>query len=340
MEEFMSPFPIMILNSPKIDGLIFRRVRGKEDAELIYNLRKGCIEEDNVDLLSASEGLPDINEIRAALVSATESNQLDNRILAEINQEIIGYGMIDSWYEMDDRWVYLILGWVLPKWRGLGIGTTLLQWGENLAKRSASLEHPGERFEFAANSNSTQPESTKLLLNEGYQVGYTVLEMSLDFTKIPPISPLPTGLEIRPVRPEHNVSIAISIGESYQNEYENHRFQISWNLLETISRLDEPSHNPEPWQIAWAGNDVVGNVIPIIEKGRAIMYDISVRPSWRGQGLARALLTRALWDLRERGIEVVRLNTVKEFPTKAYELYQSVGFEVLKEFPRYRKYVG
>jgi len=333
----MLPFPITITDAPEIEGLHFRFVGGEEDTEAIHNLRSSCAEQDKVDLLSATEGLPGIDEIREALIAATESDQLNYRILAEINQEVVGYGMIDSWYEMDERWVYLILGWVIPKWRGHGIGTALIHWGEQVAKRFATINHPGERIEFAANSNTTQPESTNLLLNEGYRVGYTVLEMGLDLTKIPPISPLPAGIEIRPVLPEHNMSIAFSIGKSYQNEYENHRFQNSWNLLETLSRLSEPPQNPDLWQIAWAGNDIVGNVIPLYEKGRAIMYDISVRPAWRGHGLARALLTRSLWDLRERGIEVVRLNTVKEFPTKAYELYQSVGFEVLKEFPRYRK---
>jgi GNAT superfamily N-acetyltransferase len=64
---------------------------------------------------------------------------------------------------------------------------------------------------------------------------------------------------------------------------------------------------------------------------------ISVRPAWRRQGLARALLTRALWDLRGRGVDVIRLNTVAEFRTRALDLYYSVGFRVLKEFPRHRK---
>ncbi|MHB8132617.1 MAG: GNAT family N-acetyltransferase [Anaerolineaceae bacterium] len=333
----MLPFSIPITKTLEIKGLNFRNVLGEEDAELIYQLRKSCVEQDQVDLLSASEGLPSIDEIRLALISAKETGQLNNRLLAEIDQEVVGYSMIDSWYEMDERWVYLILGWVKPKWRNYGLGTALLRWGETVAKKISILEHPGERFEFAANSNTTQIESTRLLLNEGYQVGYTVLEMSLDFSKIPPISPLPTGVEIRPVRPEHNVSIAISIGESYQNEYENHRFQNSWDLYETISRLSESSQNPDLWQIAWIGNEVVGNVIPLVEKGRAIMYDISVRPALRGKGLARALLTRSLWDLRYRGIDVIRLNTVKEFPTRAYELYKSVGFRILKEFPRFRK---
>jgi len=52
------------------------------------------------------------------------------------------------------------------------------------------------------------------------------------------------------------------------------------------------------------------------------------------------LLLRALHSLRARGIGVVRLHTRADFRTHARDLYHSVGFRVLKEFPRYRKPLG
>ena len=137
--------------------------------------------------------------------------------------------------------------------------------------------------------------------------------------------------------PEHYPLIASSIGEAYQGEYADGRFRETWKWEESVARLSAPRQDPTLWQIAWAGQQVVGQVLPLIESGRALMYDISVRPAWRRQGLARALLTRALWDLRGRGMDVIRLNTVAEFRTRARDLYYSVGFRVLKDFPRYRK---
>lgn len=35
--------------------------------------------------------------------------------------------------------------------------------------------------------------------------------------------------------------------------------------------------------------------------------------------------------------KTIRLHIVAEFKTRARDLYQSLGFRVLKEFPRYRK---
>jgi len=326
-----------VANMPAIEGFAFRPICGEADADAVYALRSGCVECDQVDLLSASESLPSRDEMHAALAEIVAAQRQNQRLLAEVNGQVVGYGLVDSWSEDDGRWVYLILGWVLPAWRGRGIGTAMLQWGEQTARQLAADEHPGERFEFAANASSTQPEATALLLHEGYSAGYTVLEMGLDFSAVPPVHPLPPGVEVRPARPEHLPLIAASMGEAYQHEYADNRFQETWKLEESVARLSAPRQNPTLWQIAWAGEMVVGDVMPLIEGGRALMYDISVRPAWRRRGLARALLTRALWGLRGRGIDVIRLNTVAEFRTRARDLYYSVGFRVLKEFPRYRK---
>ena len=213
----------------------------------------------------------------------------------------------------------------------------MLRWGERTARQTAATDHPGEPFEFASNASSTEPDAAALLLHEGYDVGYTVLEMALDNAALLPPQPLPAGLEVRPVLPEHYPLIADSMGESYRNEYPGHRFQEAQDAADSIAGLSAPGHDPTLWQVAWDDQQVVGLVIPQVEKGRAFLYDVSVRPAWRRRGLARSLLTRALHNVRERGVEIIRLNTVAEFPTCARNLYHSVGFRVVKEFPRYRK---
>lgn len=322
---------------PPVAGLSLRPVRGAEDADGVYALRLGCVEADQVDLDSTSESLPSRDEIAAMLARCVASEQSGRRLVAEIAGQIVGYTLVEEWFERDGRWVFLILGWVLPAWRGRGIGSAMLHWGEATARQLATHEHRGMPFEFAANASSTQHDATALLLNAGYRAGYTVLEMGLDLAAMPSIHPMPPGVEVRLARPEHIPAIAHSMQEAYRDEYDGNRFQESHTYDESVAGLSTPEHDPALWQIAWYGQQVVGNVIPVVQDRRAYLYDISVRPAWRRQGLARALLTRALWDLRQRGLTVIRLNTVAEFPTRARDLYTSVGFRLLKEFPRYRK---
>ena len=89
--------------------------------------------------------------------------------------------------------------------------------------------------------------------------------------------------------------------------------------------------------MAWEGEEVAGQVLCKIERGRGEVYEVSVRSEWRRRGLARGLLAFGLRALQERGVSPVRLHTVSEFPTQAKNLYGSVGFHVRKAFPRYRK---
>jgi len=71
--------------------------------------------------------------------------------------------------------------------------------------------------------------------------------------------------------------------------------------------------------------------------GQAYLSQLSVRPAWRRRGLARALLIRALRDVRQRGEQVIWTDTFAEYQTRAMDLYFSLGFYVAKEFWRYRK---
>lgn len=321
---------------PAVDGLSFRPVR-TDDAEAIYAVRAGCVERDQVDLLSTSEGLPDAAAMREFLAGLVAAGQQDRRLVAEVNGRVVGYTLLDSWREDDGRWVYLILGWVLPEWRQRGIGTAMLRWAEDRVRRLAAEEHPGEPFELAANASSTETDTTALLQNEGYRAGYTVLEMALDPDALPPVAPLPPGIDVRPVLPEHYPLIVAAMQDAYRDEYAGNRFQESHDSEESLAELLDMGHDRALWQVAWAGDQVAGAVLPVVERGRVRMYDISVRPAWRRRGLARALLTRALHDLRGRGYDVIRLSTVAEFRTRARDLYTGVGFRVVKEFPRYRK---
>jgi mycothiol synthase len=82
---------------------------------------------------------------------------------------------------------------------------------------------------------------------------------------------------------------------------------------------------------------VAGQVLVAIAKGRGELFEVSVRQPWRRRGVGRALVTQAVHGLRAAGCDEIRLHTNGSFPTRAMDLYRSVGFEVLKEFPRYRK---
>lgn len=261
----------------------------------------------------------------------------------------------------DGVWVYLTLGWLLPVWRGQGIGTAMLHWTEaRIRTLAATLQPPihGEpggakggnagRIEFAANASSTEYEATALLRAEGYIPRYTMLELVLDATVALPDLPLPAGLVVRPVQPAHYRAIAASVYESYRDAFDHDRFDeihAEDAVADYVAGLQGSQHDPTLWQVAWDSEQVaapkgflpLGQVLSVIEQGQGRVFDVAVRHAWRRRGLARTLLVRAVRTLRERGIETIRLHTNADFKTRAIDLYESVGFRVRKEFPRYRK---
>jgi ribosomal protein S18 acetylase RimI-like enzyme len=318
-------------------GTIYRPVRGPEDAPALLAVHLGRQVCDAVDPLGRSEAFPTLAGLTAFLTATAQKGETECWRVAEVDGVVAGYGRIIEWQEADGMWVYLALGWVLPQWRGNGIGTALLRWGEATADRLATADHPGEPYEYAANASSTEPDATALLLNEGFSAGYTILEMEHDRAFPLPEPALPPGLAMRPVEPDHLLPISESIHEAYRNEYAGDRYREIFDPRQYAVELAGPGYDPTLWRVAWAGDEVAGQALSMIDKGYSEVFEVSVRPCWRRQGVARALLLSALRGLRERNVEVIRLGTVAEFRTHAHDLYRSVGFRVLKEFPRYRK---
>lgn len=333
----MSAAPTSLPHALAVPGLSLRPLRGEEDAADLAAVRAGCALRDRVDPLSISESVPTRESMRATLARALANGQQAGWLIAEVQGHVVGYSQLVSWPEADGTLVYLTLGWVLPSWRGQGIGTCMLKRTEERIRRLAADEHPGARSEFAANASSTQTQATALLLHEGYRAAYTVLEMGLDPCAALPTGALPEGIHVRPVTPDQYPAIAHCVGESYKHEYAGGRFGEEFDPDDFISKLRDARHDPTLWQVAWDGEQVVGVALSVVEGGRAEVFEVCVRPGWRRRGIARGLLTRALHNLRARGCESIRLRTVAEFRTRARDLYESVGFGVLKEFPRYRK---
>jgi len=329
-------------DAPAIAGLHFRPARGAEDAEALYAVHTGRLAHDAVDPLSSLEDVPSLEGLRAALSQAAAENQFDQWLVAQIDDQVVGYSQIENWPEGDGTWVYLTLGWVLPEWRGRGIGAAMLHWTEARIRRLAAADHPGAKIEFAANASSTEKEATALLLDAGYRAGYTILEMALDAATPVPLHPLPAGVDVRPVQAEHYPLIAASIHEFFQQEYDEGRFNewFDFDLDAAVARLRHPRHDPALWQVAREGDRIAGLALSVVANGVGEVFELCVRPACRRRGLGRALMARAIHSLRVRGVEVIRLRTNADFRTRAKDLYRSVGFRILKEFPRYRKPFG
>ncbi len=316
-------------DAPQIDGLVFRRP-SPQDASALASLYLR-------QRAQTSEAASALDAEREAqfrhLSNAAGDGSLENWIVAEIDGSMVGINQVIWWLEHDGTWVYLNLGLVDEAWRGRGLGTALIRWSEARTRQLAAQHDNGGQWEYAANANTDEPDATALVHAEGYYVVYTVLALKMtSFDRVPEAA-LPEGFELRPVLPEQHRAVWQSIRESYQKG----RYSQTSTEADFQRYFESPSADPDLWLVAWSGDEIAGQVLCRIENGVGTVYEVSVRPAYRRHGLARALLAAGLRRLQARDAAAVEIMTVSEFPTRAKDLYASVGFELVKELPRYRK---
>lgn len=97
--------------------------------------------------------------------------------------------------------------------------------------------------------------------------------------------------------------------------------------------------------MAWEGDEVVGMVLNFIDtkenlafgRKRGYTENIAVRRPWRRRGIARALIATSLRMLKERGMEEAALGVDTQNLSGALRLYESLGYQPVKQFITYRK---
>lgn len=311
----------------------FRPTIGPEDAPKLIAVQDARREADDVRHGLSFEYLPTLNGYRQKL----ENDDPNDWIIVQSGSEVVGYGyLVPSWAEHNGRQVYLHLGWMKPAARGQGIGRELLARLEARCHEKAVQEGKADNAEYAANASGTEVSAQHLLRASGYSAIYTAIEMRFTPTQVTSL-PLPEGLTLRPVLPEHHRALWQCIGDAYYVHGADNRGRQIPTEDDYNRYFKSDSADPSLWFVAWEPSRIAGVVLCRIENDVADVYEVSVAHAHRRKGLAKALLTTALAELRRRNVSAIRLITWRENPSAAWRLYESVGFETIKEFPRWRK---
>ena len=276
------PKEIELGDAPSIRGLLFRPFRGPGDLRGFAAVRAACAVEDRVDNLSSVEGVPTLADLEERMVAAEGFDPAQDVLVAQVNGEVVGYSSAIWWTETDGTWVYLTLGWVLPPWRGRGIGTAMLHWTQaRLRDLAASYLTQGKAF-LAANASETETDTAALLAYEGYRPAFSVIELGMeDLTGLQPI-PLPEGFVTRPLRAADLPDLHRSMDEAYLGD----AFSVSHPYKAWVAGQMDLS----TWHVAWdaATGGIAGQVQAVLYQGRGEVAEVSVGAPYRRRGLGRA----------------------------------------------------
>jgi ribosomal protein S18 acetylase RimI-like enzyme len=316
-----------------MSDLRFRNIQGMDDAVALIRIHTLCNE-----IEGAAPG--SLEEYRPTPAWYEKNLNLLNPadwILAEMDGTVVGYGQTRwNWAERDGAHVFFHASWVAPQWRGKGIGTPLVNLLEARCREKA-LHTRAAYYEFGAGSSDRERDTCLRLESNGYTLAYTSWEMALEPACLIEVAPLPDGYHLRPVTLEQHQAIWQCIGDAYDVSCPSGRFTPASTEEGFDGHFRSKAADPTLWFVAWQGSRVAGQVLCRVHAHCGEVFEVSIGYGHRRRGLARALLTRGIAALRQRGVGEIRLGTRYEYPTQAWQLYEQVGFRRVGVFPRWRK---
>jgi mycothiol synthase len=322
---------------PPLPGLSVRGFSGASDIPKIVRVMNESWAADLSDLVITSDEL---------IESYSHPQNFDPKkdlLLVEVDRDLIGVGSVTWSDRRSGLRVYTHQAHLLPHWRGMGVRHFMLRKNEARLREIADSEGSNKKRVFEVWTNLETNHWKSVLESSGYNPSWYVFEMIRSLDEDIPGLPLPEGIEVRPVDKGNYRAVWDAAKEAHRDErdYSDERWSdVSYGLFTKSGRF-----TPELFQIAWAGDEVVGGVHNFIDEEENALLNrawghtetIFVRRPWRKRGIARALIAKSLRLLKERGLEFATLDVDAENPSGALRLYTSVGYRCDKRFVFFRK---
>jgi mycothiol synthase len=214
--------------------------------------------------------------------------------------------------------------WVQPTFRGRGLGTALLTWTEDAARRQAW----SDLFQITSDNDRA---GTSLLEAHAYtKLGTAwILRTELTDSSMQTPQTLPPGYRLADYSSDA-VRALYDVIETAFRDIPGHRRQSfeEWSA-HVLARSD---FEPSLVTLVVHGDEPVGAAVGFIFDDEGWVEQLAVARGHRRQGLGRSLLDESFRRFRERGLDRAGLSTNSE--TGALGLYERAGLAVARSYTR------
>jgi mycothiol synthase len=212
-----------------------------------------------------------------------------------------------------------------PDFRGLGVGSFLLDWAERRATDGGAA---AIRVAVAAGDVAAKA----LVERRGFVYIRSFYRMSIDLDEPPPPPHWPVGFAVATLQPGEERLVYETIEEAFVDHWDHQA--RSFEEWSGYVRIDPP--------LCFLVRAEDGTVVATeycSEKrfGVGWVEVLGVRRAWRRRGLGEALLQLAFSELYDRGERRIGLGVDAANPTGATHLYQRVGMTASSQDDVYEK---
>jgi ribosomal protein S18 acetylase RimI-like enzyme len=257
--------------------------------------------------------------------------------------ELVGY--IEVWSTSDPPVHPWLWGRVHPRYVRRGIGTYLMNWGEERAQHGIPRCPADARISYRVGTVSTIEPSKQFLEKLGLQLVRHSFRMFIQMDEAPPEPILNAGITIRPVTDPHtDIETLCRIdNEAFRDHYGyiEQPFEDELAMFKNWLTNDESSNDPSLWYLAMDGDNAVGYALGARwdheNRDYGHISGLGVLRPYRRRGIGLALLHHAFGEYYQRGKQGVALGVDAENLTGALMLYEKAGMQVHRRFDLYEK---
>jgi mycothiol synthase len=237
-----------------------------------------------------------------------------------------------------------VYGCVDAAFEGQGIGTYLLQWAEERAKKAIPRCPEGSRVSMYVQTTQSHEPTMRLF----DKLGLNVVRYSWLMVR---------GLDDEIPEPEWPEGISIQTYQDFDDletilRAVDDAFQDHWGYVdrsgdpERINRFrysieNDKDFDPALWYLAMDGDEIAGmslcNPKFGTDRETGFVETLGVLRPWRRQGLVLALLHYTFAEFKQRDYKQVGLGVDTQNLSGATRLYEKAGMQVAKELAVYEK---
>jgi mycothiol synthase len=325
------------VSSPALPtGYGWRRPAGG-DAVAVARLLAAC------ELADTGVGLTGEDDVRALWVRPGYAHDRDGWLVEAVAGDLVAYASL-FWPKPGDSCEFTVV--VHPEHRRRGLGATLLSCAERRAREAAAaaadaaaacLTERGDPLAGICVGRSADGIADSLL-RRGYHRATVYIDLEADLREPPAAPRLPPGLEIRPL---HRGSDEMAAFDCADEAFAEHHFvevedYNEWSRRTFVRRQLDTRF----WLLAWHGDVVVGDALVYPGPTGPYIYELAVRPAWRGRGLGRALMLALFGALRDAGHTSAWLRVDEHNRTGAPQLYRALGMREVRTWDFFEKLLG